>query len=145
MNVCVAHIEGGEITGTIDESIRHAITKLSHLHFVCTEEARQRVVSMGEKEAQVIHTGCPAMDIIINLDLSTGNQIQSFWDSQAKWEMKGVTEGGFIIVSHHPVTTDIEQSLKEFDIITDAILKLEIQPFFSFQMWMPVAKTWCAW
>ena len=49
MNVCVCHLEGGEITGTIDESIRHSVTKLAHLHLVCTEDARQRVISMGEQ------------------------------------------------------------------------------------------------
>jgi hypothetical protein len=49
MNICVCHLEGGEITGTIDESIRHSVTKLSHLHLVCTEDARNRVISMGEQ------------------------------------------------------------------------------------------------
>lgn len=117
MNICVAHLEGGEVTGTIDESIRHAISKLSHLHFVSTEEARQRLVSMGEKTESVVHAGCPAMDIICNLDLAgAGETCRSY----------KVEPGGFLILSHHPVTSDVESSLKEFDVLTDALLHLGI-------------------
>ena len=56
MNLCVAHLEGGEVTGTIDESIRHAISKLAHLHFVSTPEARRRLISMGEQKDRVIQS-----------------------------------------------------------------------------------------
>jgi len=127
MNVTVAHIEGGEITGTIDESIRHAISKLSHLHFVSTATARERLITMGERRETVHHTGCPAMDIICNIDTSKAADACRNLNPE-----KTLMPGQFLIVSHHPVTSDVEQSLREFDIITDAIMQLEIPTVLLF-------------
>src|SRR5215203_2222896 len=60
MNIPVAHVQGGEVTGSIDEKVRHAVTKLADLHFVSTEKAAERVVRMGEEPAKVFVTGCPS-------------------------------------------------------------------------------------
>src|SRR5215204_3868881 len=63
MNLPVVHIQGGEVTGSIDEKVRHAVTKLSNLHLVSTKEARERVIRLGEREDSVVLTGCPSIDI----------------------------------------------------------------------------------
>jgi len=65
-NILVAHIEGGERSGTIDELIRHAISKLAHLHFVANEEARRRVIQMGERETSVIIIGSADIDVMLS-------------------------------------------------------------------------------
>lgn len=68
MNIHVAHVQGGEVTGTIDESIRHAVTKLSHIHFPATYRARKKIISMGEDPKFVYFVGCPASDILLQTD-----------------------------------------------------------------------------
>ena len=62
MNIPLAHIQGGEVTGSIDEKVRHAVTKLADLHFVSTERSRERVIRMGEDPDAVFMTGCPSID-----------------------------------------------------------------------------------
>src|SRR5687768_6516422 len=63
MNVPVVHVQGGEVTGSIDEKVRHAVTKLSNLHLVSTDQARERVIRMGEDPSSVVKTGCPSIDL----------------------------------------------------------------------------------
>jgi len=63
MNIPVAHVQGGEITGSIDEKVRHAVTKLADMHFVCTAKAAERVIRMGENPSTVFMTGCPSIDL----------------------------------------------------------------------------------
>lgn len=62
----MAHIEGGEISGTIDDSIRHAISKFAHLHFVCNEEAKKRLLQMGEQKERIFVIGSPDIDIMLS-------------------------------------------------------------------------------
>jgi UDP-hydrolysing UDP-N-acetyl-D-glucosamine 2-epimerase len=68
MNIPLIHTQGGEVTGSIDESVRHAITKLAHLHFPATEQSRNRLIKMGEDPNFIFNVGCPAMDYLPNLD-----------------------------------------------------------------------------
>jgi UDP-hydrolysing UDP-N-acetyl-D-glucosamine 2-epimerase len=63
MNIPLAHIQGGEVTGNIDEKVRHAITKLADYHFVASENAKQRVIQLGENPEMIFNTGCPSIDI----------------------------------------------------------------------------------
>ena len=63
LNIPLVHVQGGEVTGNIDEKVRHAITKLADLHFVSSRKARERVIKMGEQEAKVFLTGCPSIDL----------------------------------------------------------------------------------
>lgn len=86
-NIVVAHNEGGDMTGTIDESVRHAITKLSHIHFTATEAARARVIQMGENPAYVHAVGSPVIDIIKKLDY-------------------GVADKPYLLMLQHPVATE---------------------------------------
>lgn len=71
LNIPIAHNEGGDLSGTIDESIRHSITKLSHIHFTATEISRQRVIQMGENPHYVFNVGSPAIDVLKKLDLKS--------------------------------------------------------------------------
>ena len=68
MNIPVAHTQGGEVSGSIDESVRHAVTKLAHLHFPATELSRQRVIAMGEDPQSVFNVGCPSIDLVAQVD-----------------------------------------------------------------------------
>ena len=65
MNIPVAHIQGGEITGSIDESLRHAMSKFAHLHFPATEESKRRLISMGEDPDHIFVVGCPSLDVVL--------------------------------------------------------------------------------
>ncbi|MDP6585948.1 MAG: UDP-N-acetylglucosamine 2-epimerase, partial [Anaerolineales bacterium] len=64
MNIRIAHTMGGEVTGTIDESIRHAITKFAHVHFPANADAKERIIRMGEDEGYVFNVGCPRIDLV---------------------------------------------------------------------------------
>jgi GDP/UDP-N,N'-diacetylbacillosamine 2-epimerase (hydrolysing) len=70
MNIPVAHTQGGEVSGSIDESVRHAVTKLSHIHFPATALSARRVLALGEDPEYVFDVGCPSIDIVANSDLS---------------------------------------------------------------------------
>ena len=98
-NILVSHIEGGELTGTIDESIRHAVSKLSHIHFVSNEDAKKRLVQMGEIEERVFVIGSPDIDIMMKKDLPTKEGLKKYYDMQFK---------KYAILIFHPVTTELD-------------------------------------
>src|SRR6267378_544905 len=109
MNIPLAHLQGGEVTGSIDEKVRHTVTKLSDLHFVCTRKAAERVIRMGEDPKTVFVTGCPSIDLVAemlpNPDLD--------FDPFAKYGGVGTAfdlSRGFLVIMQHPVTTEYEQS-----------------------------------
>lgn len=109
MNIPLAHIQGGEITGTIDEKVRHAVTKLADIHLVSTNKAAENVIRMGELPSSVYVTGCPSIDIAATV---LENPSISF-DPFAKY--KGVGElfdlkTDYLVVMQHPVTTEYEQA-----------------------------------
>lgn len=104
MNIPLAHTMGGEVSGNIDENIRHAVTKFANIHFPACEDARQRIIKLGEQSATVHNVGCPRMDLVA--DLLGHNQ-----DIDAALFAEGVgasfsTDGDFLIVSQHPVTSE---------------------------------------
>ena len=74
LNIPLIHLQGGEISGNIDDRVRNAITKLADYHFTATENSKRRVIDMGEDPETVFNFGCPSMDILANLDLSLSNQ-----------------------------------------------------------------------
>ncbi len=118
MNIPLAHTQGGEVTGSIDESVRHAITKLAHLHFPATELARDNVVRMGEDPDAVHLTGCPAIDLLRDTDLSLlpdmlkGGGVGPCVDPTAP----------YLIVLQHPVTTEYGSG---FDQIRETLSAVE--------------------
>ena len=101
MNIPVAHLQGGELTGSIDDSVRHAISKLAHIHFPATELAGQRLVKMGEDPQSVHVIGCPAMDLVLDSQGSPPQQVlQTGVGSQLD------PESPYLVVVQHPVTTE---------------------------------------
>ncbi len=100
-NIPLAHIQGGEVSGSIDESARHAITKLSHLHFTSTERARDYVVRMGEDPDSVFWVGCPGGDVALNLDLKLPDDVFS-----SGVGIRLSPQSRYMLVVFHPVTTE---------------------------------------
>ena len=118
MNIPLAHTQGGEVTGSIDESVRHAITKLAHLHFPATERARDFLLRMGEIEDTVFLTGCPAIDLLTERDLSLPDDIFDRY--------KGVgddlsTKKDYVMVLQHPVTTEYGSGLQQVNATLAAV------------------------
>jgi UDP-hydrolysing UDP-N-acetyl-D-glucosamine 2-epimerase len=105
MNIPIAHVQGGEITGSIDEKVRHAITKLSDVHLVATQQAKERVIRMGECASTVHVTGCPSIDLANDI---LKNPALDF-DPLAKYGGVGSPvdlSGGYLVAMQHPVTTE---------------------------------------
>lgn len=132
MNIPLAHTMGGEVTGTIDESIRHAITKLAHVHFPANRQAAERIVRLGEDPAMVHVVGCPRMDLVAEVTANGGIEIDAEW-----LEREGV--GGhiaidrpFLLVSQHPVTTEYGRAEQQ---ITETLLALEALEMPTIMLW----------
>ena len=119
MNIPIAHTMGGEVSGTIDESIRHAVTKFAHIHFPASEEAKERIIKLGEREKDVYNVGCPRIDLVANI-LKDGveNLNQSLSDGVGdKIDIKDP----FILVSQHPVTTEYGEGEKQIIMTLEAV------------------------
>ncbi len=124
MNIPVAHTQGGEVTGSIDESVRHAVTKLAHVHFPATDLAKDYLLRMGEEPERVHMTGCPAIDLIAGLDLSLPEDLFK--------NNKGVgaaldTNKPYLVVLQHPVTTEFGQGFEQVRETLVAVLALDMQ------------------
>lgn len=116
MNITVAHTMGGEISGTIDESIRHAVTKLSHVHFPANTQAAERIVRMGEDRSMVHVVGCPRIDLVAELARSNGHLGPTDWLEREGAGAHIALDEPFLLVSQHPVTTEYgsgEQQIHE--------------------------------
>lgn len=111
MNIPVAHLEGGEVSGSIDESIRHAITKLAHVHFAATKKAAERIRKLGEEERTIFPVGSTSLDVIEKLDL---NDLKPVIALQGKAGVGSILdlEKPYLLVLQHPVTTEYEKNLK---------------------------------
>jgi UDP-hydrolysing UDP-N-acetyl-D-glucosamine 2-epimerase len=130
MNVPIAHTMGGEVSGTIDESIRHAVTKFAHIHFPANGDASRRIIKLGERPEMVFEVGCPRMDLI-------KEKLEGFADSTFDQDAffaryKGV--GGvfdlesepFLLVSQHPVTTEFGDNRAAIEETLHALMDLEV-------------------
>lgn len=109
MNIPVAHVQGGEVTGSIDERVRHAVTKLSDIHFVSTKKAAERVIRMGENPNAVYVTGCPSIDLATEVLRDPALNFDPF----EKYGGVGANvdlSRGYLVVMQHPVTTEYEQA-----------------------------------
>lgn len=105
MNIPVVHVQGGEVSGSIDEKVRHAVTKLSNVHFVAHEKAAERVRRMGEQPETVFVTGCPSIDLAASILESPSLDFDPF----AKYGGVGPVldlAAGYLVVMQHPVTTE---------------------------------------
>ena len=117
-NILVAHIEGGELSGTVDESIRHAISKFAHIHFVSNEEAKRRLIQLGESEKNIYIIGSPDIDLMLS-----GN-LPSIEAAKKRYEIPFEKYG---IVMYHPVTTEFKQLNINIKNIVDALIESKRQ------------------
>ena len=102
-NIKLAHFEGGELSGTIDEILRHSISKLSNIHFVTNSIAKKRLIQMGELSNSIFITGSPDVDLILS------NNLPSLYDVKKKYD---IAFKSYAIALFHPVTTDIKNLKK---------------------------------
>ena len=123
MNIPLAHIQGGEVTGNIDEKVRHAITKLSDYHLVASQSAYDRVVKLGENKAFVYNTGCPSIDLAQEV-LDNPSFDFDVFEKYGGTGKKQDLSNGYLVVMQHPVTTEHEQSREHIDITLKAIYEL---------------------
>lgn len=113
-NILVAHIEGGELSGTIDELIRHSVSKLSHIHFVSNIEAKNRLLQMGEIEASIKVIGSPDIDSMFSNNLPNLNTAKKYYD---------ITFSNYAIAMFHPVTTENDLIAEYAENFTNALIE----------------------
>lgn len=130
LNIPLVHIQGGEVTGSIDEKVRHAVTKLADLHMVATERAAERVVRMGERPDRVFNTGCPSIDVArCALERPEVDLDEIFERFGGVGERPDISDG-FVVVLQHPVTTEYEASRRHVEETLFAIAESGIPAFW---------------
>jgi len=115
-NILVAHIEGGEISGTIDESIRHSVSKLAHIHLVANKEAKGRLIQMGEKETNIYIIGSPDIDLMTSSTLPSLKSVKKDFD---------IPFGRYAIFIYHPVTSSLHKLFDNIQEVMKAIVASE--------------------
>jgi GDP/UDP-N,N'-diacetylbacillosamine 2-epimerase (hydrolysing) len=124
MNICLAHLQGGEVSGSIDESVRHAVTKLAHLHFPSNQEAADILVRMGEDPQRIFVTGCPSMDIAA--EAPKDMDIERFQRYGGVGERVDFSRP-YLVVSQHPVTTEFGQGRDQINQTLEAVERVGLQ------------------
>ena len=139
MNIPVAHVQGGEVTGSIDEKVRHAVTKLSDLHFVSNKNAGERVLKMGERKERIYVTGCPSIDLAAAVQCrEDGAKLRKLVEFHVG---RGVGEpvdpnSDYIICMQHPVTYEWLDAAQQVNCTLRAIPRSGIPAFGSGQTLM---------
>jgi len=121
-NIPLIHLQGGEVSGNIDDRVRHAITKLADIHFPSTEKSKERIIKMGENYKYVFNFGCPSIDILVNENLNISNGIMSKYGGTGipiNWKEP------YILMLQHPVTTSYGQGLKQIRETLEALKNLK--------------------
>ncbi|MBP1763029.1 MAG: UDP-N-acetyl-D-glucosamine 2-epimerase, UDP-hydrolyzing [Firmicutes bacterium] len=113
-NIIVAHIEGGEVSGTIDESIRHAVSKFAHLHFVSNEEAKVRLIQLGEKKENIFVIGSPDIDVMLSVSLPEIMQVKEYYE---------IPFDNYALFMYHPVTTENHLIGRNIKIVLEALMQ----------------------
>lgn len=128
-NIPLIHIQGGEVTGNIDEKVRHANTKLADVHLVASEDAKQRVIRMGEDPKTVFNTGCPSIDIakmVLESPQLNFNPIEKYGGVGEIGDWKN----GYIVVMQHPVTNEYNKAKDDILKTLHTIKELDIPTFW---------------
>jgi UDP-N-acetylglucosamine 2-epimerase (hydrolysing) len=112
-NILVGHVEGGEVSGTVDELIRHAVTKLSHLHFVANEKARLRLTQLGERKSSIYIIGSPDVDAMNSDSLPSLSEVRHRY--QIEFDRYG-------IVLFHPVTSETDDLRRQSRVLVDSLI-----------------------
>lgn len=131
MNIPLAHTMGGEVSGTIDESIRHAVTKFAHIHFPACSDARERIIKLGERPEDVHLVGCPRIDLVAEVLERDRNGLGPDLFREGVGGVFNLNEP-FLMLSQHPVTTEYGAGERQ---ITESLLAIE-------QMGLPTVALW---
>ena len=126
MNIPLAHIQGGEVTGNIDEKVRHANTKFADYHFVSSLDSYNRVLNLGENPEFIFNTGCPSIDLAKNIGKLNFNPYEKYGGVGIKPDF----ENGYIVVMQHPVTNEYNHSKEQIIETIEAIIKLDMTTFW---------------
>ena len=122
MNIPLIHIQGGELSGNIDDRVRHSITKLADIHCVSTKQSKERVINMGENPNSVFNVGCPSIDIALNSDLTINNELMKQYygtGDSINWEKP------YLLLLQHPVTTSFGKGLEQITTSLEALKAFE--------------------
>ena len=119
MNIPVAHIQGGEVTGSIDESLRHAMSKFAHLHFPATELSGRRLVRMGEDPRHVFVVGCPSLDVVLRTPVEPKEEVAKAHRLDP--------DRPYVVILQHPVTTEADQAGAQMAETLAAVRALDLQ------------------
>ncbi|WP_026944762.1 UDP-N-acetylglucosamine 2-epimerase [Algoriphagus marincola] len=123
MNIPLAHVQGGEVTGNIDEKVRHSITKLADYHFVASESAQQRVIRLGEDPEYVFNTGCPSIDLAARILERPDFNFDPYLKYGGVGSRPDLSKG-YWVVMQHPVTTEIQKSRAQIEETLHAVYDL---------------------
>jgi len=123
MNICVAHIQGGEVSGSIDESARHAISKFAHFHFPSTQRSASYLIRMGEDPATILGVGCPGSDIARQLDKTVLPEMINSSGSGASIDVAKP----FLLVVFHPTTTEFGGERRQMEELLQALGNVQTQ------------------
>ena len=126
MNIPLAHTQGGEITGSIDESVRHATTKLAHIHFPATKKSALNLKRLGEYPKNIYFTGCPSIDLIKSANLRIDKKFINKYSPTGVGSKINFLQP-YIVILQHPVTTEYGSGLKQIKATIDAVKDLNIQ------------------
>ncbi len=128
-NIPLIHLQGGEVTGNIDEKVRHANTKLADIHFVTSEDAKERVIKLGEDPAYVFNTGCPSIDIASEVKENPTMDFDPFVKYGGVGAHFNISED-YIVVMQHPVTTEYSEAKEDVLKTLRVIDALQIPTFW---------------
>lgn len=122
MNIPLAHVQGGEISGSIDESVRHAISKLAHIHFPATKRSGEKLIKLGEQKKSVYVTGCPSIDILkeVSYKSKLNNILTKYGGLGKGFDIRNP----FLVVVQHPVTTEYGSGLVQIKETIKAVSKI---------------------
>jgi len=126
MNILVAHTMGGEVSGTIDESIRHAVTKFAHIHFPASRDAAARIIKLGEREDMIFRVGCPRIDLVADILAEEGNGVDDSMFERGVGDNIDLAQP-FVIVSQHPVTTEYGEGERQITATLSAVRNSGLQ------------------
>lgn len=134
LNIFLAHTQGGEVSGSIDESVRHAITKMAHIHFPSTKRAQNFLIKLGENKKKIFLTGCPSIDILKNENLKLNKNLI---------DKINITKTGgnidfnkpYVVLMQHPVTTEYSNSKYQIDQTINAVKILNKKNFQILWLW----------
>jgi UDP-hydrolysing UDP-N-acetyl-D-glucosamine 2-epimerase len=119
-NVRIAHLEGGEVSGSIDERIRHAISKLAHFHLAASQSAAERLLRLGEKPDSIVVVGSPSFDLLRDAGNDGYRQLQKRLAGEPAIDL----EKPFLLVSHHPVVTEYDKAGQQYCVLAESVLQI---------------------